>query len=140
MQKVIFVLSAFLLLGFSKPVPQAKLTVELKGIREVKGKVFVAIFRKKDDFPAERGQFKGVISEVKTKNTTVVLEDLPPDTYSVAAFHDANGNGKMDKNIFGVPTEVYGFSNDARNTFSAPSFESASFELKSERKIVIHLK
>ena len=140
MYKTILTLLLFALCGFRKPLPGIALTIELTGVKEVQGKVFVAIFRKKDNFPAETGQFKGVLTRVKSKSVIAVLEGLPPDTYSVAAFHDANGNGRMDKNMFGVPTEIYGFSNNARNTFSAPSFESASFELKSDRKIGIRLK
>ena len=36
-------------------------------------------------------------------------------------------NGKFDTNRLGVPTEGYGFSNDAKAFFSAPSFRAASF-------------
>ena len=42
--------------------------------------------------------------------------------------------------MFGVPTEKYGFSNNARETFSAPSFSSASFELKEDKKVSVILK
>jgi uncharacterized protein (DUF2141 family) len=46
----------------------------------------------------------------------------------------------MDKNMFGVPTEKYGFSNNARETFSAPSFESASVKVDRQKTIWIYVK
>jgi uncharacterized protein (DUF2141 family) len=46
----------------------------------------------------------------------------------------------MDKNLVGVPTEKYGFSNNARETFSAPSFESASVKVEGEKTIWIYVK
>jgi uncharacterized protein (DUF2141 family) len=36
-------------------------------------------------------------------------------------------NGKLDTNVLGIPTEGYGFSNDAWAWFGAPSFKAASF-------------
>jgi uncharacterized protein (DUF2141 family) len=63
--------------------------------------------------------------------------NLKPGTYAIAVFHDRNKNGKLDKNIFGAPTESYGFSNNARSTFSAPSFSAASFELKNYLQLKI---
>jgi uncharacterized protein (DUF2141 family) len=36
-------------------------------------------------------------------------------------------NGKLDTDPLGVPTEGYGFSNDAKALLSAPSFRAASF-------------
>lgn len=47
--------------------------------------------------------------------------------YAVKAFHDVNGNKKLDTNFFGVPTEPYGFSNNARGTFGPPSLSEMIF-------------
>ncbi len=40
--------------------------------------------------------------------------------------HDESDDGRLDTNAMGVPTEGYGFSNDARGFLSAPSFEAAA--------------
>jgi uncharacterized protein (DUF2141 family) len=42
------------------------------------------------------------------------------------AFADVNGNAKLDKNIIGLPTERYGFSNDAQGRMGPPSFDAAA--------------
>ena len=41
-----------------------------------------------------------------------VFDDLAPGRYAVAAYHDVNGNGELDKVPPGLPTEPYGFSNE----------------------------
>jgi uncharacterized protein (DUF2141 family) len=47
----------------------------------------------------------------------------------------------MRKNVIGIPTEVYGFSNDARNMLSAPSFDQAAFTYQGgTMDITIHAK
>ena len=139
MRKMLFLLLTLSLASFSNPQKKHRLTIEIKGIAKSTGKIHLAVFRKTDTFP-------DVTSEVKTWSisakipTTEISMELPPDTYAIAVFHDANNSGKMDKNIFGMPTEVYGFSNDARENFSAPSFRKASFHLKSDAEMSIRLK
>ena len=51
------------------------------------------------------------------------FSNLPPGAYAVAVYHDENGNGRLDTNLLGLPTERYGFSNNARRIlFFPPSF------------------
>jgi uncharacterized protein (DUF2141 family) len=44
---------------------------------------------------------------------------------AVAAYHDANGNGELDRNALGIPSERYGFSNNARGVTGPPTFEES---------------
>ena len=139
MYKIILVLLTFALVAFQSTPKKSTLTVEVRGIKKSVGKIFIAVFRKKDDFPSYSGRYKYSIVDAKVGNTTANLE-LPNDTYAVAVFHDVNDNTVLDKNVFGVPTEIYGFGNNARGTFSAPSFDEAAIELKQDKKIVIYIK
>ena len=66
-----------------------------------------------------------VISLVRpTNGDPLYLEvDLPAaGEYVLAAFHDLNGNGKLDTNIFGAPTEPYGFGKQAPSKWREPLF------------------
>ena len=45
----------------------------------------------------------------------------------VPLYNDENMNGKLDTNWLGIPTEGYGFSNDAKGMLGPPSFSAASF-------------
>jgi uncharacterized protein (DUF2141 family) len=59
-----------------------------------------------------------------------VFRDVKPGVYAISAFHDANDNGKLDKNFIGIPTEGFCASRDARARFGPPSFKDARFRYK----------
>lgn len=59
----------------------------------------------------------------------VVIAGLAPGRYAFTFFEDRNGNGQLDRNLFGIPTERYGMSRDATGTMGPPSFDAAAFEL-----------
>jgi uncharacterized protein (DUF2141 family) len=134
--KALFFFSCLFLFPFSK----SKLTVEVKSIPNDKGTIFIGLFRPKDQFPIFGKQYIGKVIPVSGKNMSYLFNDLSDGKYAVAVFHDENKNGKLDKNYLGIPTEAYGFSNNARRTFSAPSFEEAEVNLKSDLTISIMLK
>ena len=61
--------------------------------------------------------------------TRIVIPNVAPGRYAVQVMHDRNGNGKLDTNIVGIPTEPYGFSNDAPANFGPPEFAAAAFQV-----------
>ncbi|MFM9926341.1 DUF2141 domain-containing protein [Variovorax sp. H27-G14] len=69
----------------------------------------------------------------------LVFAGLPPGRYALRAFADENGNGKLDTNLMGMPTERYGFSNDAKGNRAPPDFEAAAFSVDADLQTVIHL-
>jgi uncharacterized protein (DUF2141 family) len=68
------------------------------------------------DAPAHLGQ------------TVVTLYGLKPGRYAAQVFYDQNGNGKIDRALFGIPKEGVGFSNDARIKLAPPKWEDAVFD------------
>jgi uncharacterized protein (DUF2141 family) len=117
-----------------------ELEVQIEGIPNTKGTVFIGLFNSSASFPLFGKQYKGVVVEHKGNSHTYRFKNLPKDSYALAIYHDENKNGKLDKNLFGAPTEAYGFSNNARETFSAPSFESAKVVLDRDKKCQIRIK
>lgn len=67
-------------------------------------------------------------AKIKGNTAVCVFTDVKPGVYGVSAYHDENKNGKLDTNLVGMPVEDYCASRDARETFSAPSFEKAKFK------------
>ena len=61
--------------------------------------------------------------------TTVVFENLPAGDYAMRAFHDWDDDGELDFNPFGMPTEPYAFSNNARGNMGPASWERARFHV-----------
>jgi len=70
----------------------------------------------------------------------LLFAGLAPGRYALRVFADENGNGKLDTNLMGMPTERYGFSNDAKGNRAAPDFEAAAISLEADMQTVIHLR
>ncbi|RZL03967.1 MAG: DUF2141 domain-containing protein [Hymenobacter sp.] len=67
--------------------------------------------------------------EVKPEGKTElsVPVELAPGEWAVALTQDTNNNDKLDKNMLGIPSEPYAFSNNVRPHLAAPSFEECKF-------------
>jgi uncharacterized protein (DUF2141 family) len=109
------------------------LTVAVKGLRNDKGRVAVALFKRGEHFPDQKHALLGKVVRSSKKRAVVQFSSLEPGTYALAILHDENKNDKMDFNFLGMPLEGYGFSNDASEMFGPPSFEAASFEVSGEQ-------
>ncbi len=105
-----------------------RIEARLLGLASDTGTARCLMFSSEEGWPADRSKaFRRASSEIHQHQASCVFDDVPPGTYAITAIHDLNDNGKLDKNFLGVPTEPYGFSNDARGTMSAPKFSAASF-------------
>ena len=133
------ILTLALLLFFSGEKNHS-LSINISGIKEIKGNLYIAIFRPIDSFPVFGRQFKGLVKQVKGTSQIITFNELPPGIYSIAVYHDINKNNVLDKNLLGIPTEIYGFSNNARRNFSAPSFQEAKFKLNKDLHQTVFLK
>lgn len=125
----------------SKPDVKAKspsLRITVEGVSQSTGTVRIAIFHSAEEYrlfdarkeEAKQGKaFRKV--EVKTaagRKATYEFTDVPPGKYAIAAFHDQDGNKKLNASLLGLPNEPYGFSRNARGTLGAPKFEDAIVE------------
>ena len=50
--------------------------------------------------------------------------------------HDEDDDGALDTNLFGVPSEPFDFSNDARARFGRPDFAEAAFRFAALRDTI----
>ncbi|GGH41396.1 Uncharacterized conserved protein, DUF2141 family [Cribrihabitans marinus] len=55
--------------------------------------------------------------------------DVPRGTYSMIAHHDRDENGELDRPLFQLPLEPYGFSNGAWTSAGLPAFDEVAFEV-----------
>ena len=137
------VLTLILLRGM--PTNADELVVRVNNIKEA-GEIHIAIYDSAEAFEADRGE-KGGAAPGITQGTIEMVEpgsvtyryELPPGTYAIGIFHDANLNNRLDNYFFGVPREQYGFSNNARGFMGPPSFEDAAFSVEGTTEISIGL-
>ncbi len=64
-------------------------------------------------------------ADAATGTFSAVLKDLPDGPLALTVFQDVNANGRLDMNPMGIPTEPFGFSNNAAGNFGPPRFEQA---------------
>ena len=98
------------------------------------GKIKIGIYDSKG-FPFLGKEVAGIDIEVKGTSATYVFKNIPADKYAIAVFQDSNVDGKLNKNMFGVPKELYGFSNNKYGKFGPPDFEDVSFDVKEDASI-----
>lgn len=107
------------------PAPYGTIAVTVNDVRAARGRVHVdictqATFLKDCPYWGE--------APARVGSTVVLIPNVPPGRYAAQGFHDRNANGKVDRALFGIPTEGVGFSNDAKIRAAPPKFEEAVFE------------
>ena len=105
----------------------ADLSIRVDGARGAQGAIRVALFDSADHFL--KRALQSASAPARDGATTLEIKDLAPGQYAIAAYHDANDNGKMDRNMMGIPLEATGFSNNALGNMGPPAFEAARFAL-----------
>mgnify|MGYP001220152508 CR=1 FL=1 len=88
------------------------------------GKVMVALY---DTQAAYDGGQPVRVAQVDVAGGAhdAVFSDLPAGEYAAKTFHDVDGDGSMDKNPFGLPTEPYAFTNNAVGNMGPASWDRA---------------
>ena len=110
--------TALLLAG--APAPQTlNLTVTTTVDRA--GEIRLAVYDSKDGFQ-QRAEVLSVVRQTSGNQLTFSVELPAAGDYVLAAFHDLNGNGELDTNMFGVPTEPYGFGKVPPTKWREPEF------------------
>lgn len=114
--------------------------VNITGINEIEGIVYVNIYNSKDGFPTEPEKAMIIKQDtVTSKSITVRFENIEDGYYAVSVYHDENSNKELDTNFLGIPNEPIGVSNNAHGTMGPPSFEDAMFNFINNKSIVIEL-
>lgn len=125
-----FLLTVGLVLLAAEISTAASLTVRVTGMDNRKGQLKVGIFAGPDGWLADKSAITGqnvMLANVSGDVAVVTFNDLKPGVYGVGVYQDANMNNKLDKNVFGVPKEQWGVSNNVRPHLRAPTYDEAKF-------------
>jgi uncharacterized protein (DUF2141 family) len=91
-----------------------RLRVHVLGLRNDNGNVRCSLFSSAEDFPNNGDLLaRTVTAQIVARTATCEFAGVAPGIYAVVLFHDENGDGKFNRDWFGLPEEGYGFSNDA---------------------------
>ncbi|CAO3424846.1 DUF2141 domain-containing protein [Azospirillum doebereinerae] len=102
----------------------ADVVVHVRGVANDRGEIVVGICAA-DVFIGGTCAYRGM-APARSGTVPVVIAGVAPGTYAVRAYHDENGNHRIDRNLLGIPLEGYGFGNDARVVLAPPSFADAA--------------
>lgn len=116
---------------FNQSFGQFTLTVEITELRNDTGKIMLQLLDEKQKIIDQE------TCDIKDKKAVILIKNLTGGKYAVRFYHDENLNQVMETNVFGKPTEGYGFSNNVTGKFSMPPFEKWLFDLNGDKTIVI---
>lgn len=108
----------------------ATLRVEITNVANKKGSLRIAV-HDEANWLRRAVVSRAVSVDAASDESVTVTFDVEPGRLAVSVHHDVDGNGKMDRNLLGIPKEPYGFSGSA-GRFGPPRFEKASFDVESE--------
>jgi uncharacterized protein (DUF2141 family) len=122
----------------------AALTVHFIGLKSSQGAVMVAVYNSEAAYEnsgtASEAASRTAKVEIKDGTAVTTLEGIAPGEYAIKAFHDLNGDAKLNTNLFGIPTEPVAFSNDAPVHMHAPSWKETVFVVHSGDNVIsIHI-
>lgn len=116
------------------------LTLSFPGLATKSGTVMIAVYDSAQGWAAGKAA-RVAVASASDAEPSAKIPALPVGTYAVRVFQDIDGDGKMSKNPFGLPTEPYGFSRDAMGAMGPPTFDDAAFEVKAGANAqALHLK
>ena len=78
--------------------------------------------------------------DVAAGERTATFDGLPAGDYAAKAFHDVDGDGELNTNPFGIPTEPYAFSNNAVGNMGPASWDRARFPVSGATAQTISLR
>jgi uncharacterized protein (DUF2141 family) len=112
-----------------------QLTIHFETPEKAEGKVYFLVFDKPENFGDESKAYNyGIV------NPPLVTISLPYGEYAVTCFEDTKINGKMDKNLVGIPTEPVGTSDNPR-LMGSPKWKDAAFSVNQpKQEITVKLK
>ena len=98
-------------------------------VAKPEGRIMVALFDSEANYGGEGQPAQVAMLDAAAGQTSVTFDGLPDGDYAVRAFHDLNGDGKMNTNPFGMPVEPFAFSNNAVGNMGPAKWDRARFEV-----------
>jgi uncharacterized protein (DUF2141 family) len=112
--------------GLAGQAAAADLTIRIEGVEQAAGTFHIAVFEA-DGWEENQTVASGRLAAEEGAELT--LTGLAPGAYGIKIFQDVDDNGQLNLGMWGIPSEPYGFSNNAPARGGPPSFRQASFNL-----------
>ncbi|HHB78152.1 MAG TPA: DUF2141 domain-containing protein [Saprospiraceae bacterium] len=112
------------LLGFS-------IEATITGLRSNDGVILISLQNNQKEIVKRKK------ATIQNKQAVVQFDGLQPGTYALKYIHDENNDGKLNFGFMHIPSEGYGYANNARGSMGPPAFEKTTFPLQSNLKMTL---
>jgi uncharacterized protein (DUF2141 family) len=113
------------------PAASAAIQVTVENVRSSKGLITAVLYGDNPDTFLKKGaRLDRIRVEAREGETVLCLHAPAAGRYTVALYHDENGNKALDQNFLGIPTEGYGFSNNPGFRFGKPTQKETLFTVE----------
>ncbi|MDP2832768.1 MAG: DUF2141 domain-containing protein [Pseudomonadota bacterium] len=127
------------LAALTSPAFAADLEVAVHEVRGGEGRVKLMLFEREEGFRKEDKARQVLALPITSGTVTGMFRALPPGRYAVIAYHDENGDDKLNLRFGMFPKEGYGLSNNPKIS-GPPKFKDAAFDvMEAGKRIAIHL-
>lgn len=117
----------------------ADIQLEVSNIEKQSGHVLVVLYNSKEAYSNSEAPLMQKKMSADSDKISATFEGLEAGNYAIKLFHDENDNGQLDTNFIGLPTEGYGFSNNA-GRFGPAEYEEAVFSVNEDTQVSISLR
>lgn len=115
------------------PPEQGDLTVLVSGFNNDDGLMKITLNNSREDYESHDRDYRREQRPVKNNAANLTFNNVPYGVYAIKIYHDENGDNELNTNFLGMPTEEYGFSNNARGSFGPASWDDAKFYFNSAK-------
>ncbi|MBD2775698.1 DUF2141 domain-containing protein [Iningainema tapete] len=117
------------------------LTVTVSGLRNQKGRICLSLFSAEQGFPNKKERAtEAQCFKAGEGSIAVKFNNLLRGSYAVAVIHDANEDGTLNRGLFGIPEEGFGFSRNPNVRMGPPKFKDAAIFVAGQSIIQVELK
>lgn len=111
------------------------LRVEILGAAPSTGQILGSLFNSEASYmTAPYAESSAPVDQ--SGNAALIFNDVPPGAYAVSIVYDEDNVGELDTGFFGIPSEAFGFSNDAKASFGPPPYAEARFIVSEDARAI----
>lgn len=121
---------------FSPSLLASEIEFNISGVKDDNTKLYVQLFKGEENYTNSKPEM-ATITKAKNGKASIIFSNLNEGEYALRFYHDQNDNGTLETNLFGMPVEGYGFSNNAVPNYGPLSFSDIKFVVnKSDDKVI----
>jgi uncharacterized protein (DUF2141 family) len=122
-----------------KKIESGNLIIKIIGFNSEEGKCWFGLDNAEEIYESEDTVFIGKILPIVNGEVNLTIDSLAYGNYAIKVFYDENNNGELDTNFLGIPSEDYGYSNNASGWLGPPNWDDAKFSFNQKEMFIVLL-